>query len=88
MRFFQSWPSVRQVHRSPTNEIGATPRWNGCCTELWYTWTEAAPFFHSCLSSVEHSGEIARPTVIRGPAVSATLEEWQAEYAPGAKDQH
>jgi hypothetical protein len=48
----------------------------------------AAPFCHSRLSSVEHSGEIARPTVIRAPAVSATLEEWQAEYAPGAKDQH
>jgi hypothetical protein len=47
----------------------------------------AAPFCHSRLSSVEHS-EIARPTVIRAPAVSATLEEWQAEYAPGVKDQH
>jgi hypothetical protein len=35
--------------------------------------------------SVEHSGEISRPTVIRAPAVSATLEEWQAEYAPGAQ---
>ena len=33
----------------------------------------AAPFCHSRLSSVEHSGEIARPTVIRAPAVSATL---------------
>src|SRR5512132_321653 len=31
----------------------------------------AAPFCHSRLSSVEHSGEIARPTVIRAPAVSA-----------------
>ena len=48
----------------------------------------AAPFCHSRLSSVEHSGEIARPTVIRAPAVSATLEEWQAEYAPGAKEKH
>ena len=48
----------------------------------------AAPFCHSCLSSVEHSGEISRPTVIRAPAVSATLEEWQAEYAPGAKEKH
>jgi len=46
----------------------------------------AAPFCHSRLSSVEHSGEIARPTVIRAPAVSATLDEWQAEYAPGAKE--
>jgi hypothetical protein len=44
----------------------------------------AAPFCHSRLSSVEHSG--ARPTVIRAPAVSATLEEWQAEYVPGAKE--
>ena len=48
----------------------------------------AAPFCHSRLSSVEHSGEIARPTVIRAPAVSATLDEWQAEYAPGAKEKH
>jgi len=48
----------------------------------------AASFCHSRLSSVEHSGEIARPTVIRAPAVSATLEEWQAEYAPGAKEKH
>ena len=31
----------------------------------------AAPFCHSRLSSVEHSGDIARPTVIRAPAVSA-----------------
>jgi hypothetical protein len=42
----------------------------------------AAPFCHSRLSSVEHSGEISRPTVIRAPAVSATLDEWQAEYVP------
>jgi hypothetical protein len=28
-------------------------------------------FCHSRLSSVEHSGEIARPTVIRAPAASA-----------------
>ena len=48
----------------------------------------AAPFCHSRLSSVEHSGEISRPTVIRAPAVSATLDEWQAEYAPGAKEKH
>jgi hypothetical protein len=48
----------------------------------------AAPFCHSRLSSVEHSGEIARPTVIRAPAVSATPDEWQAEYAPGAKEAH
>jgi hypothetical protein len=47
----------------------------------------AAPFCHSRLSSVEHSGE-SRPTVIRAPAVSATLDDWQAEYAPGAKNQH
>src|SRR6516165_1360286 len=46
----------------------------------------AAPFCHSRLSSVEHSGEIARPTVIRAPAVSATLDEWQAEYVPGSKE--
>jgi hypothetical protein len=46
----------------------------------------AAPFCHSRLSSVEHSGEIARPTVIRAPAVSATLDQWQAEYVPGAMD--
>ena len=46
----------------------------------------AAPFCHSRLSSVEHSGEIARPTVIRAPAVSATPAEWQSEYAPGAMD--
>ena len=45
----------------------------------------AAPFCHSRLSSVEHSGEISRPTVIRAPAVSATLDEWQAEYVPGVK---
>ena len=32
----------------------------------------AAPFCHSRFLSVEHSGEIARPTVIRAPAVSAT----------------
>src|SRR5215510_9160748 len=30
----------------------------------------AAPFCHSRLSSVEHSGEISRPTVIRAPTVS------------------
>src|SRR5215510_2890974 len=46
----------------------------------------AAPFCHSRLSSVEHSGEISRPTVIRAPAVSATLDEWQAEYVPGVKE--
>ena len=46
----------------------------------------AAPFCHSRLSSVEHSGEISRPTVIRAPAVSATLDEWQAEYASGVKE--
>src|SRR5262245_14027016 len=43
----------------------------------------AAPLCHSRLSSVEHSGEISRPTVIRAPAVSASLEDWQSEYAPG-----
>jgi hypothetical protein len=48
----------------------------------------AAPFCHSRLSSVEHSGEISRPTVIRAPAVSATIDEWQAEYAPGATEKH
>ena len=48
----------------------------------------AAPFCHSRLSSVEHSGEIARPTVIRAPAISATLDEWQAEYVPGANEKH
>jgi hypothetical protein len=48
----------------------------------------AAPFCHSRLSSVEHSGEIARPTVIRAPAFSATPAEWQAEYVPGAKEKH
>jgi hypothetical protein len=34
----------------------------------------AAPFCHSRLSSVEHSGEISRPTVARAPAVSATID--------------
>ena len=48
----------------------------------------AAPFCHSRLSSVEHSGEISRPTVIRAPAVAATIDEWQAEYARGAKEKH
>jgi hypothetical protein len=48
----------------------------------------AAPFCHSRLSAVEHSGEISRPTVIRAPPVSTTLDEWQAEYAPGAKGKH
>ena len=48
----------------------------------------AAPFCHSRLSSVEHSGEISRPTVIRAPAVAATMDEWQTEYAPGAKENH
>jgi hypothetical protein len=48
----------------------------------------AAPFCHSRLSSVEHSGEIARPTVIRAPAVSTTIDEWQAEYVPGVKEKH
>ena len=48
----------------------------------------AAPFCHSRLSSVEHSGEISRPTVIRAPAVSATIDEWQTEYAPGATEKH
>ena len=48
----------------------------------------AAPFCHSRLSSVEHSGEISRPTVIRAPAISASLEEWQTEYAPGATEKH
>ena len=48
----------------------------------------AAPFCHSRLSSVEHSGEISRPTVIRAPAVAATIDEWQTEYAPGAKEKH
>ena len=48
----------------------------------------AAPFCHSRLSSVEHSGEIARPTVIRAPAVSATPAAWQAEYVPGANEKH
>jgi hypothetical protein len=48
----------------------------------------AAPFCHSRLSSIEHSGEISRPTVIRAPAISTTLEEWQAEYAPGATEKH
>src|SRR5262249_35189805 len=46
----------------------------------------AAPFCPSRLSSVEHSGEISRPTVIRAPAVSATLDEWQAGYVPGGKE--
>ena len=48
----------------------------------------AASFCHSRLSSVEHSGEIARPTVIRAPAVSATPAAWQAEYVPGANEKH
>src|SRR5262245_21810725 len=48
----------------------------------------AAPFCHSRLSSVEHSGEISRPTVIRAPAVSATIDEWQAEYAQGSTEKH
>jgi hypothetical protein len=46
----------------------------------------AAPFCHSRLSSVEHSGEIARPTVIRAAAVSAILDQWRAEYVSGAMD--
>ena len=37
----------------------------------------AAPFCHSRLSSVEHSGEISRPTVIRAPAV------WQPSTSGG-----
>ena len=45
----------------------------------------AAPFCHSRLSSVEHSGEISRPTVIRAPAVSATLEEWGGGIRAGCK---
>src|SRR5262245_29347400 len=48
----------------------------------------AAPFCHSRLSSVEHSGEISRPTVIRAPAVLATLDEWQAEYTPASTEKH
>jgi hypothetical protein len=48
----------------------------------------AAPFCHSRLSSVEHSGEISRPTVIRAPTVSATIDEWQTEYARGATEKH
>jgi hypothetical protein len=41
----------------------------------------AAPFCHS-------RGEIARPTVIRAPAVSATPAEWQAQFVPGANERH
>jgi hypothetical protein len=47
----------------------------------------AAPFCHPRLSSVEHSDE-SRPAVIRAPAVSATSDEWQAEYLPGANEKH
>jgi hypothetical protein len=45
----------------------------------------AAPYLHPKLSSIEHSGEIARPTVIRAPSVAASVDEWQAEYVPPAK---
>src|SRR5262245_64717560 len=44
----------------------------------------AAPFCHSRLSSVEHSGEVAGPTGSRAPAVSATLEAGQAGDGPAA----
>jgi hypothetical protein len=34
------------------------------------------------LSSVEHSGEVARPTVVRVPAVAKDAREWQQQHAP------
>jgi hypothetical protein len=34
------------------------------------------------LSSVEHSGEIAQPTVARLPAVSQDVNEWQKQHVP------
>ena len=34
------------------------------------------------LSSIEHSGEIATPSVVRAPNVAASTEEWQQQHAP------
>ena len=45
----------------------------------------AAPYLHPRLSNVEHSGEIARPTVIRAPSVAASVEEWEAAYVPAER---
>ena len=42
----------------------------------------AAPYRHARLAAIEHSGEVARPTVVRVPAVADTAEEWLRRYAP------
>ena len=34
------------------------------------------------LASVEHSGEIATPSVVRAPPVAASTEEWQRQHVP------
>lgn len=34
------------------------------------------------LSSVEHSGEVAIPNVIRAPHVEQNTEQWRQRYAP------
>lgn len=34
------------------------------------------------LASVEHSGEISNPSVVRAPAVAPNAEEWQRDHVP------
>jgi hypothetical protein len=43
---------------------------------------KAAPYFHARLASVEHSGEITTPTVVRLPEVCKDSDEWQKLHAP------
>lgn len=42
----------------------------------------AAPYVHARLAAIEHSGEVARPTVVRSPPVAKTADEWLEQYAP------
>lgn len=34
------------------------------------------------LSAVEHSGEVAHPTVIRAPEIAHSVDQWQQQHAP------
>lgn len=43
---------------------------------------DAAPYMHPRLASIEHSGEIAVPTVARVPEVSKDTDSWRKKHVP------
>lgn len=48
----------------------------------------AAPFLHAKLQSLQHSGEITTSKVIRAPAITPTVTDWQEQHVPKAFTEH